>query len=75
MRTDIIQNTEYKVGEVFQCGLIKLRCEESRIIGSCCEGCFFHFYCFKETTRNIAGPCARTQRKDKTDVIFVKVEE
>lgn len=41
-----MQNTEYKVGEVFQCGLIKLRCEESRIIGSCCEGCFFSFLLF-----------------------------
>lgn len=67
--------TEFKIGETFQCGLIKLRCEESQIIGSCCEGCFFHFCCFKETTGNIAGPCARTHRKDKTDVIFVKVEE
>lgn len=66
---------EFKVGEVFQCGLIKLRCEESRITGSCCEGCFFHFSCFKETTENIAGPCARTHRNDKTDVIFVKVED
>lgn len=68
-------NKEFKVGETFQCGLIKLRCEESQIIGSCCEGCFFNFRCFKEITRNIAGPCARTHRKDKTGVIFVKVED
>ena len=65
---------EFKVGEVLQCGLIKLRCEESRITGSCCEGCFFHFHCFKENTLDIAGNCAKIHREDKTDVIFVKVE-
>lgn len=70
-----MKQKEFKVGEVFQCGLVKLRCEESRTTGSCCEGCFFHFRCFKETTGNIAGSCARTERKDKTDVIFVEVED
>lgn len=64
---------EFKVGEVFQCGLIKLKVVESTL-GSC-DGCLFHFNCIKRTTRDIAGPCARTEREDKTDVIFIKVEE
>lgn len=66
---------EFKVGEVFQCGLIKLKVEKVRSIAGCCDGCFFHFCCLKETVRTIAGPCARTHREDKTDVVFVKVEE
>lgn len=70
-----MQKIEFKVGEVFRCGLIKLRCEETRNIGGCCEGCFFHFRCFKDSTGAISGPCSRTEREDKTDVIFVKVED
>lgn len=37
---------EFKVGEVFWCGLIKLKVEKVRCIASWCDGCFFHFRCF-----------------------------
>lgn len=66
---------EFKVGEVFQCGLIKLKVE----IGDrfyLCKGC----YC-GETTHEcevfkvIVGECMSESREDKADVIFVKVEE
>lgn len=66
---------EFKVGETFQCGLVKLRVEKARCVASWCDGCFFHFRCLKVTVRTIAGPCTRTHREDKTDVVFVKVEE
>lgn len=66
---------EFKVGEVFQCGLIKLKVEKVRCIASWCDGCFFHFRCFKQIVRTIAGPCIRTDREDKTDVVFKKVED
>lgn len=65
---------EFKIGEEFQCGLIRLRCEETRNIGACCEGCFFNYRCFKAVTGKITGPCARTHREDKTDVVFIKVD-
>lgn len=68
-------NKEFKVGETFQCGLVKLRVEKVRCVASWCDGCFFHFRCLKVTVRTIAGPCTRTHREDKTDVVFVKVEE
>lgn len=70
-----MKKTEFKIGETFQCGLIKLKVEESRGESSCCDGCFFHFRCFKASTGVISGSCARTDREDKTDVIFVKVED
>ena len=68
-------NREYKVGEVFQCGLIKLKVEKVRCIASCCDGGFFHFSRFKEIVRTIAGPCSRIHREDKTDVVFKKEED
>lgn len=65
----------YKIGEVFQCGLIKLKVEETRCLASCCKGCYFHTFCIKAITEEIAGPCDKIHRGDKTDVIFIKVKE
>lgn len=70
-----MKRKEFKVGEVFQCGLIKLKCEKEQKTRGCCDGCFFHFNCFTEITSEIAGPCNSLRRKDKTSVIFVKVED
>ena len=69
----IMDNKEFKIGEVFQCGLIKLRCEESK---SCCNGCFlFNLTNCQEATSVFTGSCLSRIRKDKTDVIFVKVDD
>lgn len=61
---------EFKVGEVFQLGLFKLKVTERH---DCC-GCFFaqnHIVnCIK-----MVGPCNPNSREDKTSVIFVEVEE
>lgn len=65
---------EFKIGEMFQCGLIKLRCEKVTSF-KCCDGCFFHISCLKCISGEIAGSCAGYAREDKTDVIFVKVED
>lgn len=59
---------EFKVGEVFQCGLIKLKCIKTN---SLCDKCYFIRRCNHEIT----GYCFAECRKDKNDVIFVKVEE
>lgn len=63
-----MNNKEFKVGEVFQCGLIKLKVEKS---GRKCDGCYLINGC----KLTITGPCSQESREDKTDVIFVKVEE
>lgn len=61
---------EFAVGEEFQCGLIKLKIIKAKYW---CEGCYFRDKkCLK--LGDIIGPCGQ-DRKDKTDVIFVKVEK
>lgn len=71
-----MKKKEFKVEEVFQCGLIKLKVK----IGEpffLCRGC----YCGEMANHNcdvfkdIVGECMSESREDKTDVIFVKVEE
>lgn len=61
---------EFKIGETFQCGLIKLKVVESDVF---CDDCYF-----RETgcinLKNILGLCS-LDREDKTNVIFVEVEE
>lgn len=63
---------EFKVGEIFQCGLVKLKCIKS---DSVCEGCYLNdFFYNGEECRAFVGDCTQ-DREDKTYVIFVKVEE
>lgn len=62
-----MEKKEFKVGEVFQCGLIKLKCVKG---GITCNKCYFNGICIHE----IVGPCHSEGRKDKTSVIFVKVD-
>lgn len=67
---------EFKVGETFQCGLVKLKVEPSKKPTSC-VGCFFwneNFPMCDDFAEAFVGKCD-ISRKDKTGVIFVKVEE
>lgn len=65
---------EFEVGEVFQCGLVKLKCVESGTYN--CDGCFLDDCCETDIQCvNIVGLCGSINREDKTDVIFVSVEE
>lgn len=63
-----MEKKEFKIGEVFQCGLVKLKCIKS---SSLCANCYFIRRCNHEIT----GYCFAESRDDKTDVIFVKVED
>lgn len=68
-----MEKKEFKLGEVFQCGHVKLKIEKSDFI---CGGCYFlgsSLDC-RSINRLITGSCIKSERKDKTDVIFVKVE-
>lgn len=65
---------EFKVGETFQFGFIKLKCEKAKDEKKLCTGCVFkHTNCLY--TQHFTGSCQDALREDKTDVIFVKVEE
>lgn len=64
---------EYKIGEVFQFGLVKLRCESET---DRCEGCFLNdITSYQKDCKKLIGECEFIHREDDTDVIFVKVEE
>ena len=62
---------EHKIGEVFEYNGVKLKVEKS-IIG--CSDCHFFnvTYCAKSST---CETCNSLERKDQTDVIFVKVKD
>lgn len=62
---------EFKVGEVFQCGLVKLKCVEKSNNSIECKFCFLvdYAHCF-----DIIGECDKDRREDGKDVIFVKME-
>lgn len=68
-----MKKKEFKVGEVFQCGLVKLKVEKER---NGCVGCVFVGVgeaC--KIAGLLAGNCIAGEREDATDVFFVKVEE
>ena len=62
--------TEFNLGEVFQCGLVKLRVEEA----NSCDGCYLDDLGCYGHLRDIVGLCDKS-RKDESSVIFVKVED
>lgn len=64
---------EFKVGETFQCGLVKLKCE--KVHCETCMDCYFRYEDNCEVFFKFIGSCCASNRVDKTNVIFVKVEE
>lgn len=61
---------EFKIGEIFQFGFIKLKCVESMDIG--CRGCILQeiIHCSK-----FVGGCNQFIRSDEKNVIFIEVKE
>lgn len=67
---------EFKVGEVFQCGLVKLKVEKVKGNNHLCNGCFFNNSMHEcENNKYFIGSCSSKGREDKNNVIFVKVED
>lgn len=70
-----MKRKEFKVGEVFKCGLVKLKAKKTNKVVHACRYCFI-----SELTsdcrafKQVLGECIGLKREDKTDVIFVKVE-
>ena len=64
--------TEFKIGQTFQCGHVKLKVEKSKS----CDKCFFNSTMYEcESNLYFMDSCIAKEREDKNDVIFVKVEE
>lgn len=75
IKVTIMQKTEFKIGETFQCGLVKLRVEHGIDNKVACKGCYFDTEepCLADV--RFVGPCDPMSRRDKQNVIFVEVEE
>lgn len=67
-----MEKKEFKVGGTFQYGLVKLKVEKQT---DYCEGCAFRDFAFCGEIYEFSGSCNGLEREDKTDVVFVKVEE
>lgn len=67
-----MEKKEFKVGEEFQFGIIKLKCIKSN--GSCL-GCFFNKLAHTECTIKTIGHCSIVYRSDGENVIFSEVKE
>lgn len=70
------KKTEFKIGEVFKLGLMKIRAEK-RYDKMGCRECYFYEFCCdceEEFRYNIIGSCDGRERKDGTDVIFKEVK-
>lgn len=65
---------EFKIGEVFQCGLVKLKCVIYEEDTFPCDGCYFDNGDISCSDVNV-GSCCSLNRTDGINVIFVKVEE
>ena len=65
---------EYKPGEVFQFGAVKLKVEEVNREGGCTNCALRHTYICGSVDEFI-GSCFSSLRKDGKDVAFIKVEE
>ena len=63
---------EFKTGETFQLGLVKLKVEQAG--SSVCEGYYLEGCDCYGQLRYLVGPCD-VSREDRMNVIFVKVEE
>ena len=75
IKVTIMPKTEFKIGETFQCGLVKLRVEHGIDNKVACEGCFFDTEDSCNAVLKLIGHCDPMSRKDEQNVIFVKVEE
>lgn len=53
-----MEKKEFKVGEVFTAGLVKLKCVE----GESCEGCVFEYNFLCSFADIIVGPCGCEKR-------------
>ena len=65
--------TEFKVGETFQLGLVKVRVVKDDVYS--CSKCIFNGTKLCGNIYPLTGSCFSDRREDGQDVIFVKVED
>lgn len=69
-----MEKREFEIGEVFDVGLIKLKCVEVDIKNeNPCEGCVFtKKFHVCGIINDMIGPCASVNREDKKNVVFIE---
>lgn len=68
-----MEKKEFKVGETFTAGLVRLKCVEPTAPDAGCEGCIFDYFTCG-AVGVVAGPCSHAEREDNRDVIFIKAD-
>lgn len=63
---------EFKLDEEFQFGLLRLKCVRAKKHGYC-NGCYFGS--MDKCDVGEVGECESEKREDRTDVMFVNVEQ
>lgn len=67
-----MKKKEFKIGEEFQLGLLRLKCIKTDDTYKQCDQCFLG-ECWQ--CSDIAGDCMSSIREDKQNVVFVKVDD
>lgn len=65
-----MEKKEFKVGEVFDAGLVRLKCVED----NACDRCIFEDCDSCSCIDIIVGPCGHVDRQDNKNVIFIKAD-
>lgn len=65
-----MEKKEFKIGEVFDAGLVRLKCVEPTAPDA---GCIFNYFTCGAVDV-IAGPCSHAEREDNKNVIFIKAD-
>lgn len=68
-----MENKDFEIGEVFQYGLAKLRCDKAVIKDRCLQ-CSLYDDLDYVCRGKYVGECDKKYREDNTDVIFKLVE-
>lgn len=75
-RQQVKAKKEFKIGEVFQLGFIKLKAVKYDMDLHPCLYCFIGGLTSDcRVFKQLIGECIGLKRRDKTDVIFVNIEE
>ena len=69
-----MEKKEFTVGEVFDAGLVRLKCVDAPEPDLGCEGCIFNDHITCGSVDVVAGPCNHVEREDGKDVIFIKAD-
>lgn len=69
-----MEKKEFKVGETFTAGFVRLKCVDDSDSDLGCEGCIFGDCSYCGAIRAVVGPCCHAYREDGKNVIFIEAD-